>query len=694
MSAFRIAVRAVIPAACLWAGLMQAYGSVVCGPMLQGASTSNIYVLVECTLGVASPMTVNYGTTTAYGGSASSSSTKSTSASPVTYVHRIKLTGLQPNTLYHYQLINQGASPTDYTFRTLANSGTPFRWIWSADYRTGIAVHDQIAYRILNAHNTPTPPLFDVGAGDFASDNNYGSWTNQWLSTNEKELEKWICSYLSPGNHDGSGSTWGTNMQAFQQPTDSAGSTGYYSLDCGDLHVTVANYMDPSGYAVNSAQYNWIQQDVQSSLKPWKVFVAHAPAYTWGGSGAHTGDAGYQTIASNILQTNDVKVCLAGHNHFYQHNLVNGVHHITCGAAGAPLYAVSSHATYTIKSFSSNCYLVADVSATNLHMVAYDNLGNTLETIDLAKPPAPTNLVATAGNSQVILNWNAVNGATNYTVRYGTNDGGPYSVTRTTTAASLTAVGLTNGTTYYFVVNASDTNGPSALSSQVTGTPLNPPVVTLTAPTSGSSFVGPATITLAATVIDNGYPINKVQFDDGPILLDEGTSAPYGGTWSNPTAGPHTLTAVALYGGGNAVTSTPVTITVYADSVGDGIPDWWRTQHFGGDGTTTNIPGSCALCDPDGDGMSNLKEYLAGTDPTDGTSVFSILGVDRQGIDLRITWATTPGKSYALQAADDLLSGFDDIFAVTNTTGSVTNYLNIGGATNNPAHFYRVRLVP
>ena len=92
--------------------------------------------------------------------------------------------------------------------------------------------------------------------------------------------------------------------------------------------------------------------------------------------------------------------------------------------------------------------------------------------------------------------------------------------------------------------------------------------------------------------------------------------------------------------------------------------------------------------------MSNLKEYLAGTDPTDGTSVFSILGVDRQGIDLRITWATTPGKSYALQAADDLLSGFDDIFAVTNTTGSVTNYLNIGGATNNPAHFYRVRLVP
>ena len=35
------------------------------------------------------------------------------------------------------------------------------------------------------------------------------------------------------------------------------------------------------------------------------------------------------------------------------------------------------------------------------------------------------------------------------------------------------------------------------------------------------------------------------------------------------------------------------------DSVGDGIPDWWRERYFGGDGATTNGL-SCATCDADG----------------------------------------------------------------------------------------------
>jgi len=55
------------------------------------------------------------------------------------------------------------------------------------------------------------------------------------------------------------------------------------------------------------------------------------------------------------------------------------------------------------------------------------------------------------------------------------------------------------------------------------------------------------------------------------------------------------------------------------DSVGDGIPDTWRRQFFGGTGTTTNSQ-SCAACDPDGDGVSNLDEYRRGTVPTNAQS--------------------------------------------------------------------------
>jgi len=61
-----------------------------------------------------------------------------------------------------------------------------------------------------------------------------------------------------------------------------------------------------------------------------------------------------------------------------------------------------------------------------------------------------------------------------------------------------------------------------------------------------------------------------------------------------------------------------VIVNVETDSIGDGIPDWWRLAHFGS-GTNTNGD-SCASCDPDRDGYSNFDEYQYLTDPNDVTN--------------------------------------------------------------------------
>lgn len=92
---------------------------------------------------------------------------------------------------------------------------------------------------------------------------------------------------------------------------------------------------------------------------------------------------------------------------------------------------------------------------------------------------AVTNIQATAGNGQVVLTWNTVANANNYTVRWGTggsyttysNDLGPNPTTNT-----YTVTGLTNGTTYNFSIAARDssgtyTNGP--YSAGVNATPQN-----------------------------------------------------------------------------------------------------------------------------------------------------------------------------------------------------------------------------
>ena len=130
----------------------------------------------------------------------------------------------------------------------------------------------------------------------------------------------------------------------------------------------------------------------------------------------------------------------------------------------------------------------------------------------------------------------------------------------------------------------------------------------------------------------------------------------------------------------------------------DGIAPWWRIAYFGGDGTTTDVF-SCATCDPDGDGMSNLQEYLAGTDPTNSAVAFRITDIHREGNDIRVTWMTGINKTNALERSTGNLDGsysnnFGPIFTVTNTSTTITNCLDLGAATNLPGRYYRVRLVP
>lgn len=143
----------------------------------------------------------------------------------------------------------------------------------------------------------------------------------------------------------------------------------------------------------------------------------------------------------------------------------------------------------------------------------------------------------------------------------------------------------------------------------------------------------------------------------------------------------------------------PLTNAPPADSDGDGIPDWWTQQYFGHP-TGQAADNSLATADPDGDGFSNLQEYLAGTDPTNPASSFRIVSVVPSGIDLLVTWMMGSNRTNALQATAGDANGsydtnsFTDIFTVTNTVSTMTNFLDAGAATNVPSRYYRVRLVP
>ncbi len=119
--------------------------------------------------------------------------------------------------------------------------------------------------------------------------------------------------------------------------------------------------------------------------------------------------------------------------------------------------------------------------------------------------------------------------------------------------------------------------------------------------------------------------------------------------------------------------SPPVSVRVlsYAqDGIGtsDGLPNAWMTAYFGHSDPRAGDK-SRAGDDPDGDGFTNLEEFLAGTDPTNAASRLTIISANGG----HIVWSATPDLMYEVQATSELSSGgFQTVrlSVPTGTTGS------------------------
>ena len=128
----------------------------------------------------------------------------------------------------------------------------------------------------------------------------------------------------------------------------------------------------------------------------------------------------------------------------------------------------------------------------------------------------------------------------------------------------------------------------------------------------------------------------------------------------------------------------PYSLSVKPDTDGDGLPDDWERQNFG---TLAYGPND----DPDHDGMNNLAECRAGTNPNDPNSKLA-LTLRVVGTNAIVTWQSGTNATQYLQRRILLDAGlvWQDIFtnpAPTPTSGSYTNQCG----TNN-MQFYRILL--
>jgi hypothetical protein len=112
--------------------------------------------------------------------------------------------------------------------------------------------------------------------------------------------------------------------------------------------------------------------------------------------------------------------------------------------------------------------------------------------------------------------------------------------------------------------------------------------------------------------------------------------------------------------------------------------DEWKLSFFG----SLDSPQAADNADPDGDGVPNWQEYLAGTNPTNSASNLHLTSSLASNHGVNLSWLSAPGKGYVLEGRSGLSGTWS---AVTNVAGD--GYLQKVPLSNTTGtRFYRLRL--
>ena len=238
-----------------------------------------------------------------------------------------ELTGLLPGTEYYYRLTHEGQQTPIGSFITAVPPGETFSFVVMGDTRSGHLAHQDVVDAVI-ANGIPH---LVFNTGDLVAS---GEIKDQWQTFFDIEADLLRNCIFGPvyGNHE---SGEGFDLSKFPMFIP-IGDTYYYRY--GNAVFIVVNTEKLHG--VGSGQYNFLQgvlQDAEANpYIKFKFVFFHKPGMTT--SDSHSPDLSVLMAFFDLFEQYGVNAVYTGHNHLYEHGLINGVHHIVTGGGGAGIY--------------------------------------------------------------------------------------------------------------------------------------------------------------------------------------------------------------------------------------------------------------------------------------------------------------------------------------------------------------------
>ncbi|MHA1268472.1 MAG: metallophosphoesterase [Candidatus Helarchaeota archaeon] len=321
---------------------------------------------------------VQWGKTTSYGNKAASSVV-------VGNLRSVTLTGLEPDTTYHYRVISEIKNYTqlveDHFFKTAPNSTQPFSFIAYGDSRPDIfgngghgIVCNQIMKKLPN-------PAFVLHTGDIVFQSNFEQHWDRFFYE-AKDIIDHAPLFTTLGNHEYN--EFGGDMgyryfNYFHYPNNE----WYYSFNYSNAHIICLN-LSVSDVEISTIQKNWLINDLSkvnsSSDINWIIIFFHVPLYSSGGFGD---DPLAIEALEQIFIDYKVELVIMGHDHQYERMYINGIQYIVAGGGGSELEVYIGGNENVQYSENIHHFCQIDVNGLSLTVKTISSLGAIIDRFSL-----------------------------------------------------------------------------------------------------------------------------------------------------------------------------------------------------------------------------------------------------------------------------------------------------------------------